>query len=115
MPWKVTVRNGPQVERTMYADRDQALDAVQAHALTLARTAARQPVDMKYRRYDPQQQVSVRIELAGPERLLASVRAGVDIRGDGSIEAFRGRVRRQLIAPGKGETPLQALRRAIAR
>jgi hypothetical protein len=107
------VRIGPRVERSTYADRDQALDAVQARALQLARGAPRGGVDLKYKRYDPQQVVSARVEVAGPERLLPSVRAGLDIRGDGSIEAFRGRVRRQVIEQRKGETAYAALRRAL--
>jgi hypothetical protein len=113
MPWKVTVRDGPRVERTTFPDRDQALDAVQGRAQQLARAAPRRTLDMKYRRYEPAQQVSARIEVAGPERLLPSVRAGLDIRGDGSIEAFKGRVRRQLIEPRQGESATQALRRAL--
>jgi hypothetical protein len=113
MPWKVTVRNGPRVERARFAERDQALDALQMRAGELARAAPAKSVDLKYKRYEPVQLVAARIELAGPERLLPSVRAGLDIRGDGSSEAFIGRVRRRLIEPRKGETAAQALRREL--
>jgi hypothetical protein len=61
------------------------------------------------RRFDPVAQVVGRVELAGPGRL----RAGVDVRGDGSSEAFRGRVRRRLIKQRQGESACDALARNV--
>jgi hypothetical protein len=54
-----------------------------------------------------------RVELAGPERRLARTHAGVDIRGDGSTEAYLGRVRRSALSQAPGEDALAALRRAL--
>jgi hypothetical protein len=113
MPWTVTVRSGSRVERTRHVERDEALDALQASAIQLARATPAKPVDLKYKQYAPEEQVSARIELAGPERLLPSVRAGIDIHGDGSSRAFIGRVRRQPVKARKGETAAQALRREL--
>jgi hypothetical protein len=111
--WKITVRAGSKVERQRYGDLDSALKALEARARDLTRQASRQPLDIKLREFTPVQQVTARLELAGPERVMASVRAGVDVRGDGSAEAYLGRVRREVVEQNKGETPYRALRRVL--
>lgn len=113
MGWKLTERAGPQVTRSSFPDVSVALEALEARGRELAETAAGQPVDVKFRRYAPEEQVVARLELAGPERFVPSVRAGVDVRGDGTVEAFRGRVRRQVVDPQGGESPYAALRRVL--
>jgi hypothetical protein len=65
------------------------------------------------KRFDPVQQVIARLEIAGPERLLPSVHVGVDVRGDGSTEAFRGRIRRTVLKQQPGEDAFAALRRSL--
>ena len=114
MPWKLTVRSGPKVQKERYAELAVALDVLERRAQQLARDLPRDAVDVKLKRFEPIQQVSARLELAGPERLLPSLRAGVDVRGDGSVEPYRGRVRREVIEQRKGESPYEALRRAVA-
>jgi hypothetical protein len=114
MPWKLTVRSGPRVQRRHFDSLEQALTAAESRASELAEGGPRTPVDARFRRFAPVEQVAARIELAGPERLIPSVRAGLDVRGDGSIEAYVGRVRRELIEQRRGETPYRALRRVLS-
>lgn len=113
VPWKLTVRAGSRVERASFEDLAPALDAVEARAREIAETAPRDSVDVRFKRFEPIEQVAARIELAGPERLIPSVRAGVDVRGDGSTEAYLGRLRREVVKQRKGETSYKALRRAV--
>jgi hypothetical protein len=106
--WRVTVRTGPKVERMPAATLDEALDALELHARAAANTERRPPVDMRVRRYEPGDQIAVRAELRGP-----GVMAGVDVRGDGSVGAWTGRVRRRAVEARDDETPYEALRRAV--
>ena len=113
MPWKLTVRSGPRVQRELHDSLPDALTAVEHRADELSTSAPRRPVDAKIRSFEPIEQVVARVELAGPERFMPSVRAGLDVRGDGSTEAYLGRVRRRLIEQRRGESPAGALRRAV--
>jgi hypothetical protein len=106
--WRVTVRNGPQVERQDAATLAQALDLLETEARAAANTTRRGTIDVRVRRFEPGDQVAVRAELRGP-----GVRAGLDVRGDGAVQAWTGRVRRRLVEPEGGETPFEALRRTV--
>jgi hypothetical protein len=114
VPWKLTVRAGPKVQRHRFDELAVALDAIEHRARELSKAAPNKAVDARYKRFDPVQQVSARLELAGPERVLPSIRAGIDVRGDGSTEAYVGRLRREVIEQRKGESSYAALRRALA-
>jgi hypothetical protein len=111
--FRLTVRDGPRVRRESFPTLATALDELEARTRELARTSRRETVDLRVRRFEPVAQVAARAEVSGPGRLLASVRAGVDVRGDGSLEAWTGRVGRRLVAQDPGESVYAALRRAL--
>jgi hypothetical protein len=102
------------VQRARFASLEGALHELERQAIDVAQTVPRKPVDLKVRQFDPAQQVSARLELAGPERFLPSVHAGLDIHGDGSMVAYRGQVRKKTIDPEAGEDAVEALKRALS-
>ena len=127
--WRITVRNGPKVEKLRADGLEEALDLVEREARVLAAGPGRRTVALRSREFTPQQQVAGRVELAG-----RGVRAGVDVRGDGAAEAWTGRLRRSVIEQEERahtgerlfhadaaldeqeerETPYDALRRVVA-
>jgi hypothetical protein len=114
VPWRLTVRAGSQVDRSRFDDLAEALDALERRGREVAESQHGRPVDAKFRRFEPVQQVAARLELAGPQALMPRARAGIDVRGDGSTEAFVGRVRRAVIEEREGENAYSALRRVLA-
>jgi hypothetical protein len=111
--WTLKVRIGSKVERRRFEALDPALDALERRIDELGQSARREDVQFLRRTIEAARQVSVRAELAGPGRILPAVRGGVDLRGDGSAEAFTGRWRRTLIERRTGETAYDALARAL--
>jgi hypothetical protein len=109
--YTVTIRARPRTQKERFAGLDDALAAIEARGRELEDGADRRARGgTLMRRLEPVQIVVARLELAGPGRL----RAGVDVRGDGSSEAFTGRVRRQLVEQRRGESAYDALRRALS-
>jgi hypothetical protein len=65
------------------------------------------------RTIEPVAQVPVRASVAGPQRFFAKVQGGVDLRGDGSAEAWTGRVNKDVVSKQGGESAIDALRRTL--
>ena len=109
--WKVTERIRGKVKRNSFGSLDDAFTDVESRVAEHERSADAQPEGGGImRRIDPVQQVVARLEVAGPGR----VRAGIDVRGDGSSEAWTGRFRRELVEQRDGESAVEALRRTLA-
>ena len=96
------------VEKQGFGDLGPALDALETEARAFATTERRGAAHGIMRTYEPGQIVALRAEIAGPR-----VHGGVDVRGDGSAEAFTGRLRRRLVEQRSGESPYEALRRVL--
>jgi anti-sigma factor RsiW len=106
--YKVKVRRTGATERERFESLADALAALRARLDDLAPAARRGPQRALTREIEPVQQVALRGEIAGP-----GVRGGVDVRGDGSAEAFTGRWRRVLVTREPGESAYDALARAL--
>jgi hypothetical protein len=108
--YSLTVRRRGATDRDRFGSLDEALAALEARLDVLQRTERRGTERGLSRTYEAVAQVAARGEIAGPGRL----RGGVDVRGDGSAEAYTGRFRRRLVEREAGETAYDALRRALS-
>ena len=109
--YTLTVRAGAKVRKQQHLGLDEALRELELEGRELEAGADGRPEGgTLIRRLEPVQIVVARLELSGPRRL----RAGVDVRGDGSSEAFTGRLRRRVVEQRDGESAYDALRRELA-
>jgi hypothetical protein len=106
--YKLTVRRRGATARERFASLTEELATLEARLDALAPGERRDRERALSRELAPVEQVALRGEIAGP-----GVRGGVDVRGDGSAEAFTGRWRRVLVEREPGETACDALRRVM--
>ena len=109
--YTLTIRAGAKVRKSHHRGLGAALEELEREGRELEEGAGGRPAGgTLLRRIEPVQIVVGRLELAGPGRL----RAGVDVRGDGSSEAFTGRLRRRVVEQRDGESSYEALRRELS-
>lgn len=113
-PWTLTTRAGSQVDHERLESLDDAVGALERRIAELAPGSSREELRFFNRRIEPVRQVVARLEIAGPRSRGRPARGGVDVRGDGSAEAFSGRLRREVIERRGGESAADALRRALS-
>jgi hypothetical protein len=106
--YTLTVRRRGATARERFPSLPEALAALEARLDELTPGERRGRERALSRDISAVEQVALRGEVAGP-----GVRGGVDVRGDGSAEAFTGRWRRVLVEREAGETAYDALRRAL--
>ena len=108
--YTLTIRAGAEVRKTQHPGLGEALRELEREGRELEASPDEHPAGgTLIRKLEPVQIVVARLELAGPGR----VRAGVDVRGDGSSEAFTGRLRRRVVEQRDGESSYEALRREL--
>ena len=109
--WKLTVRNGSDVERASFGDLEEAVAAMRERALAIR---AKGPVKAvsSLRDFAPEDQVRARLQLSG-KGLLRKPVAGIDERADGTLMPYRGGVRREELDPSAHDTPFDLVRETL--
>jgi hypothetical protein len=65
------------------------------------------------RTYEPSQRVHARVEVAAPGFLRRET-AGIDVKGDGTLVPYEGAIFRKPLEPERGESDIDAVRRALS-
>ncbi len=107
--YTLTIRREGASDKTRFDALAEALDALEERLRAASRAQRGERQGALFRDYEPVEIVAVRGEIAG-----GGIRAGVDVRADGSTEAFTGRFRRALVLQRSGESAYDALRRVVA-
>jgi hypothetical protein len=112
LTYRLTVRQGPRVERAKYDSLDEAVAALEERVRAIRASGPLRPRRM-LRTFEPAAQVAGRVELAAGGGLLRRGReAGVDVMGDGRLVAYAGGMKRAELDPGDAG-PFAAVRRAL--
>ena len=109
--WKLTVRNGSEVEHAGFDQLDEAVEAMRQRALEIRATGPVEGV-AALRDFAPADQVRARLQLSG-KGFLRKPTAGIDVRGDGAFMPYRGTVRREELDPSGDETPFETVRKIL--
>lgn len=109
--WRLTVRNGSEVEHVSFDDLDEAVAAMRERAMEIR---AEGPVEgvSTLRDFAPGDQVRARLQLSG-KGWLRKPTAGIDLRGDGTFMPYRGSVRREELDASSDATPFETVRKTL--
>lgn len=113
MSWKVTVRNGPAVDRARFETLDEALDEARGRAAAVLSGGRLGPVKA-LREFTPGQRVQARIEISG-KGFMRGPEAGIDVMGDGALVAYVGAIRKQPLDAPTLDAAIESLRDALTR
>jgi hypothetical protein len=108
----LTVRHGSDVRHAAFDDLDEAIAEMRAEAHAI-QAEGPLPAASLLRDYQARDQVNARLQLTG-KGLFNKPVAGVDVRGDNSLVAYSGALRRQELTPQGRDTPFDAVRETLA-
>ena len=106
------MRHASEVEHEEFDTLEEAIGEMERRASGI-RAEGPLPPSSALRDFEPGDQVHARLQISG-KGLLRKPTAGIDVRGDGSLVAFRGTVAREELEPSVGETPFDAVRETLA-
>ncbi len=106
------MRHGSKVEHERFGDLSDAIEALDGRAEAIRREGRAEPVS-GFRDYEPSEQVTARLEVSAGG-LLRRRDAGLDVMGDGAVVPYAGAIRRRRLEPRDGQSPLEAIREALA-
>jgi hypothetical protein len=105
--YTLTTRHGSRVRRERFDDLDEAIQSMRQRADEM-RGAGPLGSVKAFRDYGPERRVAGRVELSRGGWLRGSD-AGVDVMGDGSLVAYSGGIRKEVL---EGD-PFEAVRGAL--
>ena len=109
--WKLTVRDGADVEHMSFGELGAAVRAMRERALAIRAEGPARPV-AGFKDFAPGDQVRARLQLSGGRWPRKRV-AGVDLRGDGAFVPFAGGIRREELDPSGHATPFDLVRETL--
>jgi hypothetical protein len=109
--YKLTVRHGSNVEHERFATLDEALAAMEDRAKKVRAEGPLEDV-AAIRDYSADVLVHARLELS-TGRFLFGREAGIDVMGDGNLVPYVGGIRKRQLEPSGGESPFDAIRKAL--
>ena len=111
---RLKCRTGPSVTKERFETTDALFARVAGLLMDLKDSAPGDDVKSAFRSYEAIEVVHGRIEVSiARRRFGGTVRGGIDVRRDGSAEAFLGRTSRKLIEPRPSESLVDALEREL--
>jgi hypothetical protein len=111
--YKLTVRHGSDVERERFFSLDLALDKLHSRVKAISESGEAETVNAGVREFQPEEQVVARLEIRG-QKLVRGPRAGVDLKGDGKVVPYRGKLFRRPL-PGEDRDSAYAALREVLR